>query len=170
MARTKRLSSHKASKAPKLKIRVHRHGNITKRLHGRKRAANINHRRKVVAWDPGVHKAKRHGVASKIAGHHKSAHPATRHPGVKHRAGTHPKVAGHKRGRAIHATLTTRHHKAETAAARSKISARLKGRHHPGHKGSHHKGHKLSATTRSKIAARLRGHKHPHRSTRRKRR
>lgn len=162
MAKAHRLSSHKAAKAPKVKLTKvhHAHGNVVKRLHGRKRAADVKHHGRVSASDPGVHKPRHHGVAHKIAGHHATRHPGTRH--VKHRAGTHPRVAGH-RAHVIHPALTKRHRKPETAAEKAKIAAALRGKHHA-HHGSvvHHVAgsHKLSAATKAKIAAALKGKHH----------
>lgn len=43
-----------------------------------------------------------------------------------------------------------------SAATKAKISAKLKGKKHPGHKGTH-KGHPMSAATRAKISAALKG-------------
>ena len=47
----------------------------------------------------------------------------------------------------------------ESAATRARISASLKGKHHP------HRGHAMSAETRAKIGAKLRGRHHPHRGS-----
>lgn len=170
MAKAKRLSTHKAQKAPKTKLtKVHKHGNITKRLHGRKRAADVKHHAKAVAWEPGVHKPHRHGVERHIAGHRTTRHPGTHgHAGPHHHhaAGTHPKVAGHhrtKHGRKVHPSLTGRHRKPLTAAQRAHLSAALKGKHHVhhGHVVHHVAGHhKLSAAAKAKIAAKLRGRHH----------
>lgn len=184
MAKAHRLSSHKAAKAPKAKLTKvhHAHGNVVKRLHGRKRAADVKHHGRVSASDPGVHKPRHHGVAHKIAGHHATRHPGTRH--IKHRAGTHPRVAGH-RAHVIHPALTKRHRKPETAAEKAKIAAALRGKHHAHHghvvhvaghhklsaatkakiaaalKGKHHKGHPMSPAARAKLSAALKGKHHP---------
>lgn len=61
----------------------------------------------------------------------------------------------------ISAALRGKHHPhkghAISSATRAKISAALKGKPHP------HKGHAVSASTRAKISAALRGKHHPHR-------
>lgn len=184
MAKAHRLSSHKAAKAPKAKLTKthHVHGNVVKHLHGRKRAANITHRAKTVAWEPGVHKPRHRGAARTIAGHRTTRHPGTRH--IRHGTGAHPRAAGH-RTHAAHPTLVKRHHKPETAAEKAKIAAALRGKHHVHHghvvhvaghrklsaatkariaaalKGKHHKGHPMSPAARAKLSAALKGKHHP---------
>jgi NUMOD3 motif len=146
--RARRLVSRRAAKAPRTRLTKTakaRHGNVTKRLHGRKRVTGAG-------WGRGKTRVVKHPrrhrlvVARKVAGR-RVVSPATR-----------AKIAAALRGK--------KHpHKghAMSVSARGKIAAALRGRKHPGRKGVHHKGHPISAQTRAKISAALTGRKHPHR-------
>lgn len=167
MARARRLSTRKAARAPKAKLApVRRAGtqNVSKHLHGRKRAQVRGHgRARHLEWTPGLH--PKPGARNKTTGLRVKVQ-------VTRKVGGKRVVSPATRAKIAAALVGKKHpHKGHSvsATARAKIAAALRGKHHPGKKGVHRKGHKLSAETRAKIAKALRGRKHPHRGTPRRR-
>lgn len=75
------------------------------------------------------------------------------HRGHKMSAAAKRKLSARLKGR----RYSGRRHKGRrlTSAQRARLSARLRGRHH--------KGHKMTAAERARLSARMKGRKHPHR-------